>query len=225
MSKKKPFFIHCAVFVVLVGLVFVVLFFANTIQRLQIKKEISSFDTAKTDVLEFNTNRVTSKLNKNFEATEVLLPGFFNQTLNREDPKQQDFTDFLKVKFRINNAEPQEKVSIFAKYENATEYNTFPLNVGGIINSTRTCPIRLTFNAGAGLNTLYMPVYYSRSASPFVGIEFVAKGKAFEIESVERILETNNIRTQSAFLVPSESKDMRYAGSMDWNKVFWGDKQ
>ena len=225
VSKKKLFLIHCAVFAILVGLVFVVLFFANTIQKLQIKKEISSFNAAKTDVLEFNTNRVTSKLNKNFEATEVLLPGFFNQTLDREDPKQQDFTDFLKVKFRINNAEPQEKVSVFAKYENAAEYNTFPLNVGGIINSTRTCPIRLTFNTGAGLNTLYMPVYYSRSASPFVGIEFVAEGKAIEIESVERILETNNIRTQSAFLVPSESKDMRYAGNMDWNKVFWGDKK
>ena len=221
VSRKKQFFIHCAMFAVLLGLVFAVLFFAKTIQKLQINKEIASFNTATTDALEFSTNKVTSKINKKFEATEVLLPGLFDQILDREDPQQQDFTYFLKVKFKINDAEPQEEVSAFAKYENAANYDTFPPNVGVIIGSTRTCPIRLTFKTGAGLNTLYMPIYFSRSASPFVGVELVANGKAIEIESVERILDTDNIQTQSAFLVPSETKDMKYAGNMDWNKVIW----
>ena len=81
----------------------------------------------------------------------------------------------------------------------------------------------MTFYAGKESNTLYIPVYFARRSSPFLGVEFYAGGKQIDVESVERITETNVIRTQSAFLVPNKSDGMQYTGNIDWNKVFWGD--
>ena len=94
--------------------------------------------------------------------------------------------------------------------------------VGAIIRSTWTCPIRMTFTIGKDTNTLFIPVYFTRNRSPFIGIEFFASGKKIEIQSVERIIETDKIRTQCAFLVPSQTNEMRYKGNIDWNEVFWG---
>ena len=80
----------------------------------------------------------------------------------------------------------------------------------------------MTFFARPGTCTLYMPVYFSRGYSPFTGLELLAEGKDIEIESVERIAETDNIRTQSAFLIPGQAEKTRYYGKIDWKKVFWG---
>jgi len=225
MCKRKTILIHCAVFVCLVASAFAVLFCAKIIQTKQIVREIKSFNSAKTDKLEFKTNIVSQKLDRDYIATEILLPDFFNRTLEQENQKQLYFTVFLKVKFKVKDTETQEKVTVYAKYDNTNEYNILPSTLFHIINDTYTCPIPITFTAGEGLNTLFLPIYFVRDASPFVGIELVAGGKVVEIESVEKILETDKIRSQSAFLIPSQTGEMSYAGNIDWNKVFWGNKR
>ncbi len=66
-----------------------------------------------------------------------------------------------------------------------------------------------------------MPAYFSRGFSPLTGIELFAEGKDIEIESVERIAETEGIHTQSAFLIPEQAEKTRYYGKIDWHKVLW----
>ena len=221
--QKKTFFIHCTVFLGVIALAFGVLLVARIVQRAQIKKQIEDFAGAKTENVQFSLKTVPSKIQKNASATDILLPNLYNDVLAREESKQRYLTEFLKVRFSVADSNDNNIVNAYAIYENTDA--SLPLNVGGIIYSTNTCPIRLTFNAGKEENTLYLPVYFSRTDSPLIGVQISAGGKTVEVESVERITDTNVIRTQSAFLVPNQLSEMQYAGNMDWNKVFWGEKK
>lgn len=221
--QKRKFFIHCTVFLGVIALAFGVLFVAKIIQHAQIKHQIEDFIGAKTESIQFTLKTVPSRIQKNTSATDILFPNLYNDVLAREDSKQRFLTEYLKIKFNVIDSNEKEIVNAFAIYENTGA--SLPLAVGGIINNTCTCPIRLTFNAGKEINTLYLPVYFSRTDSPLTGIQISAGGKAVEVESVERITDTAVIRTQSAFLVPNQLSEMLYAGNMDWNKVFWGEKK
>lgn len=93
-----------------------------------------------------------------------------------------------------------------------------------ILNSTFTYPIPFVFHTDCEQNTIYMPIYFSRSKSQLHrldGVELLAGGKSLEIISVERIADTGNISTQSAFLAPGAPCSMRYTGKIDWKKIFW----
>ena len=224
LRKKKVFLTHCAVAAGLVILGICAMQASKLIQEKHIRREIAGFDAAKMEEVNFQSEQTPSLINA-LPAASVNLPGFCQSVLERENPQQIDFTEFLKVKFKVIGEYRKEQVYVFAKYENTQEMNLkFPLFYLAhfICNYTKTCPNPYCFYARQGTNTLYFPVYFSRGYSPLTGLEFVAGGKTIEIESVERVAETENIHSQSAFLIPESPEDMRYLGRVRWKDVFWG---
>ena len=222
--RKNKLVIHCAILFCLFICAFALLFVANLIQTRQVRTEIENLDSAKKEAVQFQTKEVQSNILRGISATELSLANLYNDVLDQNDPRQLIFNEFLKVKVKVINADPKEKITVFAKYENTAEYAFLPLHVGDIIFSTWTCPIPLTLTIGHEMNVLYLPIYFSRNRSPLIGIELVAGGKKIEIKSVDRIIETDKIRTQSAFLVPNQKSKMQYAGRLNWSKIFWGEK-
>lgn len=221
--NKNVFLIHCAVAAGLFGLAVCVLQSAKAIQETQIKREIAGFSAAKTEKIKFENETEPSLIN-GFSAADVILPDFCQSVLDREDPQQIDFTEFLKIRFKVNGEYKKEQIFVFAEYENTAEYSKqYPLlDLSHFIcNYTKTCPVPYCFYVRQGTNTLYFPVYFSRGYSPLTGIQLVAGGKTIEIESVERIAETENIHSQSAFLIPDDPEDIRYFGRIKWGKVLW----
>lgn len=218
--KKMIFVRHCIVLAGLFLIASFILIGTKQIQKIQINKELNCFSAAQIETVSFKKNTVPSKIHKGISATEVLFPDYYNSFLERENARQNDFMDFLRVQFKVIDAEEKQKVDIFAKYENTAQLDSIPLRMGYIINNTRTCPIRLSFTACSEINTLYMPVYFTRDSSPLIGIELCANGKPIEISSVERVVDPQKVRTQSAFLIPTHINEMTYSGIVDWEKIF-----
>ena len=221
-KRKKSIMVHCSVLIGLIVLAIGILFVAKFIQTKQIETELENLNIAKTEEVRYETNMIPSIIQSNVSATELILPDFYEITNQRNNPKQLIFNEFLKVNLEVCDAKSKEEIILFAKYKNTADYAIVPRFVGGIIDSTGTCPFRLSFKIENGLNTLFIPVYFARNRSPFIGLEFLAGGKKIDVKSVERIVETDKIRTQSAFLVPNQLEKMQYIGNIDWSKVFWG---
>lgn len=219
--KRKSYLIHCAVFIGLIGIAVGILQIAKQVQIKQVTREMESFQTAKTEEVKFEKETAPSKLQPNLSAVKVLLPDFCGSILAKENPEQKDFTEFLKVKFKVVGAGRKEMIRVFSTYETTDKYTVLPQYVSEIINPTQSYPVPMTFFARSESCTLYMPVYFSRGYSPLTGIELLADGKDIEIESVERVAETENIRTQSAFLIPEQTDKMRYFGKVNWESVLW----
>lgn len=224
LFNRKDFLIHCAVTAGLVLLSICIMQTSKLIQEKHIKREIAGFDTAKKEEVKFACEQTSSLINA-LPAVTVNLPDFCKDIFEKENPQQEDFTEFMKIKFKVAGEYRKEQVMVFAKYENTQEMSLkYPLFYLAhiICNYTKTCPMPFVFYARPGTNTLYFPVYFSKSYPPLTGLELVAEGKPIEVESVERVTETENIHSQSAFLIPEFPEDMRYIGRIRWKDVFWG---
>ncbi len=226
LYNTKYFLIHCSVFAVIVILSVSTLAMAYSVQKGQIEKEIRIFDLSSKESLDFQEEKGDSIMQKGTEGTEIILPGFYDKCLSEAAPNQKYISIFLEVKFFVETDEYKEKIVVLPRYENTSDFNLRPnVTAAEVINATFTCPIPMTFYAKKGQNTLYLPVYLTRGKAPFVGIEFLCKGNHIDITSVKKIIDTKKIHTQSAFLVPDQRSEMQYAGNMDWNRVFWGNKK
>ena len=223
--KKRTLIRNVSISAALIFLGAIVLFAANVVQKSQIKKEISAFNVAKTENILFESKVIPSTIKKENSATEVLFQNFYENFM-KKNPKQRHFAEFIKLKFKIKGLDKTEKITVFSKYGNTASYG--PTIASGfvtrILNSSPTYPIPFIFRTDCEQNTIYMPIYFTRHKSPLYrldGLELLAGGKDLEIISVERIIDTKNIHTQSAFLVPDRPNAISYAGKIDWRKIIW----
>lgn len=224
-AKRKSFLMHCCIFFALFALSFIFLYCSKVFQEHQIQKEVVAFNNATTESIPFQQRTTVSSIHNDLSATELLFSDFYNDSLARVDSEQTFCTSFIKVAFRIKDINPNEAIQLFPKYQNTSEYSISPDTIAQIVHSTMTCPILMTFFSQSELNTVVLPIYYGRNKSPLVGLEIVSGDKSIEVVSVDNIIDSQHIHTQSAFLIPSQPNEMQYAGTIEWNKVFWGDKK
>ena len=230
LCLRKKLLVHCSVFVGLFILAFCILFTSKFIQEIKINNEINSLNADNKETIAFQESKVPSKLQRGVSATDISLPNIYDSILSKENNAQLYFVEIFKICFKVIGAAPKDKMYAFAKYENISSLETMSRLSGSItrlFSETGSYPFPYLFTIGDDLNTLYIPVYLSREkkSSPFTGFELFANGKDISVESVERIVKSDKFHTMCAFLVPSQPDEMTYAGKMDWNNIFWGDKK
>lgn len=223
ICSPKELLIQCSVVAGFIILAAIILLCSKLIQEINVKHEIGVLDTNKKETIVFQESKVPSRIQRGKTATNVSLQGVYDKILSEEDASQLYHIAFFKVCFKVVDAEKKDKVYAFAKYEKGSS-PTAVFNSLDLVKGAYRYPY--LFSIEKGVNTLYIPIFLQRgrSAFPFTGIELSSNGKDIQIVSVERIIETDKIHTQSAFLVPEQLSEMHFTGNIDWKNVFWGKK-